>query len=400
MTKLKLLALGGGLGSVWVYSKEEVATADVGCAVNCADFTMRYLRGVRPYWLHISYHGRLGGTCWQDRVMGAMRLVLQTLLRGEDVAVHCKHGRHRSGFCFIIVLVFLSEVRGLPVYERLLAATDMYFSEHPDFQPGDHNENRVHGLIYKNLEGNNSGELEGLVAAMENEPLYQEVSANLPPPSRRRGPGSNAKARSRSPIRVVPRAKKMPKPKLTPKAEAKERSKVPRPRSEEPDEAKERSKVPRPRSEEPDESSSSSSSSGISDEDKQDWVERDCWACVCGSINLRFTQWCVCGLQRGRQEEWRWQATGSAVHAETSTSRGGGGVCGLTARPGIGNVSAAMSIGPAAAFVIAILAGSLVHGKDHGTACMDLGRIATLPQAKRMNVLSHGGRRECQMKEE
>ena len=91
---MKLLALGAGLGDVWICSKEGAATADVGCAINCADFTMEYLIGVKPYWLHVSFHGYLDRTSWQDRVMGAMRLVLQTLLRGEDVAVHCIHGPH------------------------------------------------------------------------------------------------------------------------------------------------------------------------------------------------------------------------------------------------------------------------------------------------------------------
>ena len=33
--------------------------------------------------------------------------------------------------------------------------------------------------------------------------------------------------------------------------------------------------------------------------DTHEWVQRDCWACVdCNSMNLRFTQWCVCGRQR------------------------------------------------------------------------------------------------------
>ena len=96
---LKLLALGAGLGCIWVCSKDGAATANVGCAINCADFTMHYQHGVKPYWLHIAYHGRLGGTTWQDRVMGAMRLVLRTLLRGEDVAVHCKHGPHWKNIC-------------------------------------------------------------------------------------------------------------------------------------------------------------------------------------------------------------------------------------------------------------------------------------------------------------
>ena len=99
MKKVKLLALGAGLGDVWICSKKAAATADVGCAINCADFTMEYQIGVKPYWLHISFHGSLDRTSWQDRVMGAMRLVLQTLLRGEDVAVHCRHGPHWKNIC-------------------------------------------------------------------------------------------------------------------------------------------------------------------------------------------------------------------------------------------------------------------------------------------------------------
>ena len=92
MTMLKLLTLGVGLGNVWVCSWEAAGTAKVGCAINCADFTMRYQPGVEPFWLHIAYHGTMGSVTWQDRVLAAMRLVLRTLLRGADVVVHCAHG--------------------------------------------------------------------------------------------------------------------------------------------------------------------------------------------------------------------------------------------------------------------------------------------------------------------
>ena len=94
MTKLKLLTLGRGLGSIWVCSWEAARTANVGCAINCADFTMTYQPGVVPFWLHIAYHGTLGRVTWQDRVLSAIRLVLRTLLRGEDAVVHCAHGPH------------------------------------------------------------------------------------------------------------------------------------------------------------------------------------------------------------------------------------------------------------------------------------------------------------------
>ena len=89
----KLLTLGVGLGSIWVCDEYGAAnTAEVGCAINCMEEPIAYQTGVKPFWLHISYHGELGHTTWQRRVLGAMRLVLKTLVEGENVAVHCRHG--------------------------------------------------------------------------------------------------------------------------------------------------------------------------------------------------------------------------------------------------------------------------------------------------------------------
>ena len=92
MTMLKLLALGAGLGSVWVSSWWEAETADVGCMINAADWTMTYRYAEKNFWLHVAYHGVCSDKTWQDRVLCAMRLALQTLLEGKDVAVHCAQG--------------------------------------------------------------------------------------------------------------------------------------------------------------------------------------------------------------------------------------------------------------------------------------------------------------------
>ena len=94
MTKLKLLTLG--VGSIWVCGWEGAQTASAGCAINCADWIMDYHGRMEPFWLHIAYHGTLdcgrGKITWQDRVLGAMRLVVRTLLRGQDVVVHSNAG--------------------------------------------------------------------------------------------------------------------------------------------------------------------------------------------------------------------------------------------------------------------------------------------------------------------
>ena len=94
MARLKVLTSGAGFGSIWVTDMDGVAAAQVGCAVNCADFTMEYQDGVKVFWLHIAYHGQLGRTNWHGRIMAAMSMVLQTLLEGRDVVVHCVQGPH------------------------------------------------------------------------------------------------------------------------------------------------------------------------------------------------------------------------------------------------------------------------------------------------------------------
>ena len=93
MAKLQLMGLKLlGLGSIWVCSWQAAQEASVGCAINCADFSVKYQTGVRPFWLNIAYHQTLGKVAWQDRVLGAMRLVLRNVLDGEDVVIHCDHG--------------------------------------------------------------------------------------------------------------------------------------------------------------------------------------------------------------------------------------------------------------------------------------------------------------------
>ena len=88
----EFLKLGAGLGTVLVCSETGAAGADVGCAINCAYHPITYKKGVRVFWLNIPYHGEIDGLTWADRVMGAMRVAMETLLKGQDVALHCIHG--------------------------------------------------------------------------------------------------------------------------------------------------------------------------------------------------------------------------------------------------------------------------------------------------------------------
>ena len=98
-----------GLGSIWFCNKGTAKTADwAGCIINCANYPVQYPRGPRPYWLHITFHGKLDTTQWRDRVFGALQLVMETLLGGEDVLVHCAQGHQigkecvRGFGCFVV----------------------------------------------------------------------------------------------------------------------------------------------------------------------------------------------------------------------------------------------------------------------------------------------------------
>ena len=378
-----------GLGKVWLSDKASAATAIVGLAVQCADFDMAYQTGVQRFWLHISYHGKIEHMTWGDRVFAAICHVLQYLLDGQDVVIHCVHGilrkcrckrhgldgiprphmlvlmldtsvclhqyggivsislmgmrhlihvrcmpcfpgRHRSGFFAILLLMVLSEVHGRWSWIQLHSAKETYFAWHPEFQQGDHNESKVESLIEKNLQGHNIHEFDDLGAAVVHAEVYERFKAkqadrtaspqlsarasstsSSPPPWRRRGrsrvrsPRSEVH-RSRSPVRLRPRpkvkSKARPKPKVHPEPKARPKSKArpkpkvvlrPGPKSMSSSSSGSRSEVPGHVDDEVDEH--------VDDEvdEQDDWVQRDCWACkACGSINLRFTQWCACGNQR------------------------------------------------------------------------------------------------------
>ena len=99
-----------------------------------------------------------------------------------------------------------------------MAARDEHFSLHPAFHAGDSNEARVNNLIRTHLEEDSSRELQRLVEAMDDEPLYQQFLASMQRQGSIQHPASTSSCegpRSRS-----PKAKKMPKAKQMPKANA------------------------------------------------------------------------------------------------------------------------------------------------------------------------------------
>ena len=179
------------------------------------------------------------------------------------------------------------------------------------------------------VEGSNAHELPCLIGAMEDEPLYQQFLTKMqeqeeasPQPSRKRNRSGSARPEPKKVVRLTSKAKAKPGPKTKAKPGPKKTKanakagpkKMPKPRGSA------RFEVPGPQSAPSGSGSSDSPSSEVPglestdtssdlepwELDTHEWVVRDCWVCVdCNSMNLRFTQWCVCGTQRELVQERR-----------------------------------------------------------------------------------------------
>ena len=138
----------------------------------------------------------LPGACPRSQVHGASTC---------DHSYSFSPGRHRTGLFIIIVLIFLSDVRGEPEDTRIDTAMQMYFDFHPEFAPGDHNEGFVKELVEKHLKRRNAQEFKDLLAAMHEEPDYQRLLSIFQEHAQQSRSRSRVRSRSRS--RVQSRAR-------------------------------------------------------------------------------------------------------------------------------------------------------------------------------------------------
>ena len=238
---------------------------------------------------------------------------------------------------FLAILMFcvLPPPSGPRSQVLLDQAKQLYFELHPDFAPTDHNYRRVNNLTHSHSRGKHSHEFCRLMEVIEQNPLHQQFTvgqagalasplsrassvslsrassaprALTPPWWRRAGRGPMSRSRSRPSGRARPKAKHMPKVKL--QAPPKVVFQPPNNKFQ----AKPMPKAARPLSSGSGESSCSMSEvlddadDGDDEElSQEDWVQMDCWACKArGYFNLRFTQWCTCGVQRESQQQQHW----------------------------------------------------------------------------------------------
>ena len=77
--------------------------------------------------MNLNFQGILNGVTWLERLCTTVWLVLSALALGENVLVHCRQGKHRSGVLVMLLLGILAS-DGRPTYEIL---EELYFKKKP-----------------------------------------------------------------------------------------------------------------------------------------------------------------------------------------------------------------------------------------------------------------------------
>ena len=62
------------------------------------------------FWLNLNYKNEMDGVTWEQRLCVAVWMALTALALGEDVLVHCRQGRHRSGIVVMLLMAILAVV--------------------------------------------------------------------------------------------------------------------------------------------------------------------------------------------------------------------------------------------------------------------------------------------------
>ena len=97
----------------------------MGNIINFADVNYQWHPFCARFWLNLGYDGTPEEGTWEERMVTAVKLVLAALMFGENVLLHCRQGKHRSGALCILMLALLSG-------SSIGAAVDIYMSKRGD----------------------------------------------------------------------------------------------------------------------------------------------------------------------------------------------------------------------------------------------------------------------------
>ena len=98
--------------------------------INCADINYAWHPWCPRFWLNVGYGGEFEDRDWAERMMTAVKIVLLALMFGQNVLIHCRQGKHRSGAFCVLILALMWEC-------SVMAALRFYWSKRPDLEDHD-----------------------------------------------------------------------------------------------------------------------------------------------------------------------------------------------------------------------------------------------------------------------
>ena len=122
-----------GVGKLYVGdSKSAVQWAGehVAYIINCADINYAWHPWCPRFWLNLGFRGVFDELDWPARMMTAVKLVMLALMFGQEVLLHCRQGKHRSGAFCVLMLALLWDC-------SIWVALESYWSCRPDLQDWD-----------------------------------------------------------------------------------------------------------------------------------------------------------------------------------------------------------------------------------------------------------------------
>ena len=60
------------------------------------------------YWMNLNFQKKLDGVSWEQRLFVVVWCALTALALGQDVLVHCRQGKHRSGVVVMMLMTILA----------------------------------------------------------------------------------------------------------------------------------------------------------------------------------------------------------------------------------------------------------------------------------------------------
>ncbi len=105
-----------GVGRLFTGSARDAAESRAQLIINCANVDYPCPEAAGRFWRNINFKGDFAGELiwgyklpWDLRLEKAVVLVLDALIHGRDVLVHCRQGRHRSGGFAVLMLALLQK---------------------------------------------------------------------------------------------------------------------------------------------------------------------------------------------------------------------------------------------------------------------------------------------------